>query len=85
MSSSVATHPSGYIVDSHHDHIRRFDVDQHRNLSGGDVIAQSTAGQFDGIRIDIADNIWAAAEDGVHCLTADGALDRQDPPTRTGV
>lgn len=63
-----------YIVDSHHDHIRRFDVNDDATLSGGDVIAESSAGHFDGIRVDTAGRIWAAAADGVHCLDPDGAL-----------
>jgi gluconolactonase len=65
-----------YIVDSREKHIRRFDVtdaDAGR-LSGGEVFATSTAGSFDGIRLDDTGRIWAAAHDGLHCFDPDGTL-----------
>jgi gluconolactonase len=65
-----------YIVDSREKHIRRFDVtdaDAGR-LAGGEVFATSTAGSFDGIRLDDTGRIWAAAHDGLHCFDPDGTL-----------
>jgi gluconolactonase len=55
-------------------HIRAFDVAADGRLSGGDVLATCTAGVFDGMRLDEAGRIWAAAGDGVHCLAPDGTL-----------
>jgi len=65
-----------YIVDSHRtrNHIRVFDVHQDRSLTGGDVLATCATGQLDGIRLDAAGRIWAAAGDGVHCIDPDGTL-----------
>ena len=65
-----------YIADSREKHIRRFDVsaDEDAGLSGGDVFATCDAGAFDGIRLDDAGRIWAAAHDGLHCFDADGTL-----------
>lgn len=65
-----------YVVDSSHqrNHIRRFDVDDDWQLSGTDVVASSSGGQLDGIRLDTGDRIWAAAGDGIHCLEPDRTL-----------
>ncbi len=65
-----------YIVDSREKHIRRFGVadDDGGRLSGGDVFATSSAGSFDGIRLDDTGRIWAAAHDGLHCFDPDGTL-----------
>jgi gluconolactonase len=63
-----------YIGDSRRKHIRRFDVAGDATLSGGDVFATCDAGTFDGIRLDDAGRIWAAAHDGVHCFDPDGTL-----------
>lgn len=65
-----------FVVDSGRgrNHIRRFDVDRNGGLIDGQVITESSAGQFDGIRIDTDHNIWAAAGDGVHHFDADGKL-----------
>ncbi|SEQ63976.1 SMP-30/gluconolactonase/LRE family protein [Microlunatus flavus] len=63
-----------YVVDSERRHLRVFDVTDDGTLTGGDVLAASTAGTFDGVRLDTAGRIWAAAEDGVHCLHPDGTL-----------
>jgi gluconolactonase len=63
-----------YIGDSHRKHIRRFDVAGDAALSGGDVFATCDAGTFDGIRLDDAGRIWAAAHDGLHCFDPDGTL-----------
>ena len=43
-------------------------------LSGGQIFATCAAGSFDGIRLDDARRIWAAAHDGVHCFDPDGTL-----------
>jgi len=70
-----------YIVDSggirfsdNRKHIREFDVQGDNSLAGGNVFAECTNGKFDGIRLDNAGRIWAAAADGVHCYEPDGTL-----------
>jgi gluconolactonase len=55
-------------------HIRVFDVSDDGRLSGGKVFATSTAGLFDGMRLDEAGRIWTSAGDGVHCYDPDGTL-----------
>ena len=55
-------------------HIRRFDLAEDHSLTGGEVFAENAAKQFDGIRFDGEGRLWAAAEDGAHCYTPDGAL-----------
>ena len=56
-------------------HIRRFRVgDDGRSLSGGEVFAESSAGLFDGFRLDTQGNLWTSAGDGVHCYASDGTL-----------
>lgn len=63
-----------YIVDqSVRAHIRSFAV-KDGALSGGTVVAPCTAGTFDGIKVDTLGRIWAAAGDGVHCISPDGRL-----------
>ena len=54
-------------------HIRAFSVSGGK-LSGGDVFSVCDAGLYDGFRLDLDGNIWSSARDGVHCITADGAL-----------
>jgi gluconolactonase len=63
-----------YITDSRRKHMRLFDVAADGTLSGGDVFATCQAGTFDGVRLDDAGRIWAAAGDGVHCYDPDGTL-----------
>ncbi|HET6211258.1 MAG TPA: SMP-30/gluconolactonase/LRE family protein [Micromonosporaceae bacterium] len=63
-----------YIVDTRARHIRQFTVDSDSTLSGGEVFATCDAGTFDGIRLDSAGRVWAAAHDGVHCFDPDGTL-----------
>ncbi|MGW4127908.1 SMP-30/gluconolactonase/LRE family protein [Amycolatopsis japonica] len=62
-----------YIADTRQNpsHIRVFSVDDGR-LSGGEVFATSDAGGFDGVRLDAAGRVWAAAHDGLHCFAPDG-------------
>ncbi|MER6667502.1 SMP-30/gluconolactonase/LRE family protein [Amycolatopsis japonica] len=62
-----------YIADTRQNpsHIRVFSVGAGR-LSGGEVFATSDAGGFDGVRLDAAGRVWAAAHDGLHCFAADG-------------
>ncbi|HEY9412123.1 MAG TPA: SMP-30/gluconolactonase/LRE family protein [Jiangellaceae bacterium] len=62
-----------YVVDTRSKHLRRFDVDDDR-LSGGEIFAGCDAGSFDGVRIDDAGRVWAAAYDGLHCFDPDGTL-----------
>jgi gluconolactonase len=63
-----------YIVDTRNKHIRLFDVAEDATLSGGQVFATCDAGTFDGIRLDDAGRVWAAAHDGVHCFDPDSTL-----------
>ncbi|RSN53009.1 gluconolactonase [Amycolatopsis sp. WAC 04182] len=62
-----------YIADTRQkpSHIRVFSVDKGR-LSGGEVFATCDAGGFDGVRVDTAGRVWAAAHDGLHCFAPDG-------------
>jgi gluconolactonase len=55
-------------------HIRAHSVEADGTLSGGAVLADCTAGVFDGFRADHDGRIWTSAADGVHCLTPEGAL-----------
>ncbi|UQU67893.1 SMP-30/gluconolactonase/LRE family protein [Couchioplanes caeruleus] len=65
-----------YIADTRQEpsHIRVFDVTADGTLTGGAVVATCNAGRFDGVRVDAAGRIWAAAWDGVHCFGTDGTL-----------
>jgi gluconolactonase len=62
------------VVDSRRNHIRRFAVSSAYELTDDGILAESTVGQFDGIRLDADGNVWAAAGDGVHCIAPDGTL-----------
>jgi gluconolactonase len=55
-------------------HIRVFDVGDDGALSNGHEFANCTAGRFDGMRLDDQGRLWAAADDGVHCLDQHGTL-----------
>ncbi|TKT74635.1 SMP-30/gluconolactonase/LRE family protein [Aquamicrobium sp. LC103] len=70
-----------YVVDTgrthgaHHPaHMRSFEVGENGRLSGGKVFADSTAGLFDGFRLDTDGRIWTSAQDGIHCYDPDGTL-----------
>jgi len=70
-----------YVVDSaggrtkgQPKHIRVFDVGENGKLTGGAEFADCTAGRFDGMRFDTDGRLWAATDDGVHCLDTDGTL-----------
>jgi gluconolactonase len=56
-------------------HIRRFAVSPDgRSVKGGEVFAVSTAGLFDGFRVDAEGRVWASTDEGVHCYEPDGTL-----------
>jgi gluconolactonase len=69
-----------FVVDSGRGHLRAFAVTQDQlsvtqdQLVGGEVFATCHAGIFDGIRLDHQGRVWAAAQDGLHCLAPDGTL-----------
>ncbi len=64
-----------YIADSGKPgHMRRFTVGDDGKLGGGEVFATSTAGIFDGFRVDTTGRPWSSAGDGVHCFDPDGTL-----------
>lgn len=71
-----------YIVDSGFTnqadgprHIRRFRVSADgQSLSGGEVIAECTAGIFDGLRVDTLGRIWCSTGEGVWCMDPEGVL-----------
>jgi gluconolactonase len=54
--------------------IRVFDVGDGGKLSNSKVFADCTAGRFDGMRFDSDGRLWAATDDGIHCLEKDGTL-----------
>jgi gluconolactonase len=62
-----------YVADTREKHIRVFDVTE-TGLRGGAVLCGCQAGSFDGLRLDDQGRIWAAAHDGVHCISPDGEL-----------
>ncbi len=55
-------------------HIRAFGVDGRNRLTKGRVHADCEAGRFDGFRVDTGGRIWSSTNDGVHCLSPEGAL-----------
>lgn len=54
--------------------VRAFDVSENNRLSDGRVFATIDPGIPDGLRVDIHDNVWVSAADGVHCFDPDGKL-----------
>ncbi|MDR7030863.1 SMP-30/gluconolactonase/LRE family protein [Rhizobium rosettiformans] len=70
-----------YVVDTgrthgaqHPAHMRVFDVSPEGKLSNTRIFAESTAGLFDGFRLDSEGRIWTSAGDGVHCYDPDSTL-----------
>ena len=66
-----------YVADSGSSacNMRVYEVSEDgRQVPNGRVFAPCTAGRFDGFRLDEAGRLWAATEDGVHCLDPDGTL-----------
>lgn len=56
-------------------HIRVAEVSADgRSLGPAKLFAESTAGLFDGFRLDTKGHIWTSAADGVHIYAPDGAL-----------
>jgi gluconolactonase len=55
-------------------HIRSFTVTDDGRLSRSRVLIEVTPGAPDGLRVDVDDNVWAAAGDGIHCIAPDGTL-----------
>ncbi|MDH4440924.1 MAG: SMP-30/gluconolactonase/LRE family protein, partial [Rhizobium sp.] len=56
-------------------HIRVFDVSgDGQSLSNDRVFATIDKGIPDGMRIDVAGNLWSSAADGVHCFSPEGTL-----------
>jgi gluconolactonase len=54
--------------------IRRFNVTESGDLTGGQPFHKISPGYCDGLKVDENGHIWASAADGVHCLDADGEL-----------
>ncbi|MEM9584832.1 MAG: SMP-30/gluconolactonase/LRE family protein [Pseudomonadota bacterium] len=54
-------------------HIRVFDVDG-VTLTNGRVFAVIAPGVPDGLRVDQDGYVWTSAQDGIHCLSPEGAL-----------
>ncbi|MDC1249114.1 SMP-30/gluconolactonase/LRE family protein [Planktomarina sp.] len=56
-------------------HMRRHSISADgKTLGTGEIFATSTAGFFDGFRIDTGNRIWTSAMDGVHCYDSAGTL-----------
>lgn len=55
-------------------HIRSFEVTDDGHLRNNRVVAEVSPGIPDGFRIDVDENIWTSAGDGVQCFTAGGDL-----------
>ncbi len=68
VSDTGATH-----VPGHPREIRVHDVDG-ATVANGRQFCTSTAGLFDGFRLDSDGRIWTSAADGVHCYDPDGTL-----------
>jgi gluconolactonase len=49
-------------------HIRSFGVTDDGRLTRSRVLIEVTPGAPDGLRVDVDDNVWAAAADGIHCI-----------------
>lgn len=56
-------------------HIRALQLsDDGKSLGDSRVFAESSAGLFDGFRVDLDGRVWTSAADGVHCLNTEGEL-----------
>jgi gluconolactonase len=56
-------------------HIRRFAVSSDgKSVKGRGIFAESTAGLFDGFRVDAEGRVWTSTDEGVHCFESDGTL-----------
>ena len=56
-------------------HMRRHSIGADgKTLGAGEIFATSTAGFFDGFRIDTGNRIWTSAMDGIHCYDSAGTL-----------
>ena len=55
-------------------HIRVFNVEDGRRLTGGRVFHKVSPGYADGFRCDEDGRIWTGAADGVHCIDPGGAV-----------
>jgi len=56
-------------------HIRALSLaEDGKSVTSSRVLAECTAGLFDGFRVDTMGRIWSSAADGVHCLLPDGTL-----------
>ena len=56
-------------------HMRRHSIGADgKTLGAGEVFATSTAGFFDGFRIDTGNRNWTSAMDGIHCYDSAGTL-----------
>jgi gluconolactonase len=63
-----------YVADSRRNHIRMFEVENGRTLTGGRVLVEGTVPSLDSMRLDAEGRIWIGALDGVHCYLPDGTL-----------
>lgn len=52
--------------------VRAFDLDETGAITGDRVFAGIDKGLPDGMRVDVAGNLWCSAADGVHCFAPDG-------------
>ncbi|NKI61501.1 SMP-30/gluconolactonase/LRE family protein [Labrenzia sp. PO1] len=52
--------------------IRSFKLDDTGRILSDDVFATIDRGLPDGMRVDIAGNLWSSASDGIHCFHPDG-------------
>jgi len=52
--------------------VRAFDLDDNGRITGDRVFAEIDKGLPDGMRVDVAGNLWCSAADGVHCFAPDG-------------
>ena len=55
-------------------HIRSFAVTDDGRLTRSRMLIEVTPGAPDGLRVDVDDNVWAAAADGIHCIAPSGTL-----------